>query len=139
MNRRKTLELILTGSALIIAGVPVILEGCTKQTTDQGIQPGQAINVDLSSPENAALNNPGGSKIIQNILIGNLGGSFFAVSSICTHQGCTVMFSSSLNKIICPCHGSEFNTNGSVVTGPAFIALQNFQVTKTDNILKITV
>jgi Rieske Fe-S protein len=138
MNRRKSIENILTGSALIIAGVPVILAGCTKQTTDQGLQPGQAINLDLNAPENAVLNNPGGSKIVQNILVGNTGSSFFAVSSICTHQGCTVMFST-LGKIQCPCHGSEFNTNGTVVLGPAILPLQNFQVTKTDNILKITV
>jgi cytochrome b6-f complex iron-sulfur subunit len=137
MNRRKSIKNIATGCALIFAGVPVLIAGCTKQSTDQGLQPGQSINVDLSLPENAVLNNPGGSKIIQNVLIGNTGSNFFAVSSICTHMGCTVMFNSSQNKLQCPCHGSEFSTTGSVITGPAVVALQSFVVTKTDNILNI--
>ncbi len=46
-------------------------------------------------------------------------GTFKAFSAICTHQGCTVS-SVSNNKIICPCHGSQYSaTDGSVLQGPA--------------------
>lgn len=138
MNRRKSIRNILAGSAMILAGAPILMAACTKQTTDQGLQPGQSMDVDLNSPENAVLNNQGGYRIFQGILVANAGSYFFAVSSICTHQGCTVQFSLSQSRIICPCHGSEFSTNGSVLMGPAAVPLKDYQVTKTDNILKIT-
>ncbi|MEL6470096.1 MAG: ubiquinol-cytochrome c reductase iron-sulfur subunit [Cyanobacteria bacterium J06623_4] len=40
-----------------------------------------------------------------------------ALSSKCTHTGCTVAWQEDL--FACPCHGSKFNPDGSVVTGPA--------------------
>jgi Rieske Fe-S protein len=39
-------------------------------------------------------------------------------SAVCTHQGCTVAPSGA--KLVCPCHGSEFNAlTGAVLQGPA--------------------
>ena len=44
--------------------------------------------------------------------------SFNAMTAVCTHEGCTV--SNYENQtFVCPCHGSRYNTNGSVVGGPA--------------------
>ena len=40
-----------------------------------------------------------------------------AISLVCTHLGCTV------NRIetgfLCPCHGSQYDSDGNVVGGPA--------------------
>ena len=33
--------------------------------------------------------------------------------------GCVVPWDSGANKFICPCHGSQYDTNGKVVRGPA--------------------
>ena len=45
---------------------------------------------------------------------------FFAVTSRCTHQGCTVgTYSTAISAIECPCHGSRFGADGSLVRGPA--------------------
>jgi Rieske Fe-S protein len=56
--------------------------------------------------------------------------TFYAVTSRCTHQGCTVephgVFSQNLE---CPCHGSRFSPSGSVVRGPATAALTRYTVT----------
>lgn len=46
----------------------------------------------------------------------------YAVSSVCTHLGCLVKFSGSEFK--CPCHGSIFDKNGNVKSGPAPRALE---------------
>jgi cytochrome b6-f complex iron-sulfur subunit len=39
------------------------------------------------------------------------------VSSICTHLGCIIEKTS--DGFQCPCHGSEFDKKGNVISGPA--------------------
>lgn len=43
----------------------------------------------------------------------------YAISSICTHLGCTVAWKSEQNRFVCPCHGSQYDEQGRVVQGPA--------------------
>lgn len=45
------------------------------------------------------------------------GEGVYAISIICTHLGCIVK--PSAEGFECPCHGSRFAGNGSVVKGPA--------------------
>ena len=49
--------------------------------------------------------------------------SNFGLNAICTHLGCVVPWDSGANKFICPCHGSQYDTNGKVVRGPAPLSL----------------
>jgi cytochrome b6-f complex iron-sulfur subunit len=42
---------------------------------------------------------------------------FHVISAICTHLGCTVQWRGS--EFDCPCHGSRFAPDGSVISGPA--------------------
>lgn len=44
-------------------------------------------------------------------------GTYLALSRVCTHQGCTVDVVG--NAFNCPCHGSQFNAQGTVTQGPA--------------------
>jgi len=60
-------------------------------------------------------------------------GSYIALSMKCTHKGCTVRVpKDNAEKLVCPCHGSEFSTEGNVLRGPAAKPLQSFPVT-TEN------
>ena len=54
----------------------------------------------------------------------------FAYSAICTHQGCTVTYKSASKKLVCPCHGAQFDpfSNGAVTTGPAETPLAKVSV-----------
>ena len=55
-------------------------------------------------------------------------GEYKAFSTVCTHQGCQVQVQDS-NRIVCPCHGSEYaGADGSVVHGPAEEALTSYPV-----------
>jgi glycine/D-amino acid oxidase-like deaminating enzyme/nitrite reductase/ring-hydroxylating ferredoxin subunit len=46
-------------------------------------------------------------------------GKVSAVSAACTHQGCLVAFNDTERTWECPCHGSRFATDGTVLDGPA--------------------
>jgi cytochrome b6-f complex iron-sulfur subunit len=52
-----------------------------------------------------------------------------AVSAICTHMGCTVGYDKEKGRIVCPCHGSQFAWDGSVLHGPAKRPLKQYKVT----------
>jgi 3-phenylpropionate/trans-cinnamate dioxygenase ferredoxin reductase subunit len=46
-------------------------------------------------------------------------GSLHAVSAVCTHLGCLVEWNRAEQSWDCPCHGSRFRPDGSVIQGPA--------------------
>ena len=54
------------------------------------------------------------------------GGGFAAVSSVCTHRGCTVDLGGP--GLACPCHGSQYDREGRVMRGPANRALTRYPV-----------
>jgi Rieske Fe-S protein len=46
-------------------------------------------------------------------------GTPHAVSARCTHLGCLVRFNAAETSWDCPCHGSRFDVDGTVLEGPA--------------------
>jgi cytochrome b6-f complex iron-sulfur subunit len=43
----------------------------------------------------------------------------YAIKPVCTHLGCTVEWKAAQNRFVCPCHGSQYDSQGRVVHGPA--------------------
>jgi nitrite reductase/ring-hydroxylating ferredoxin subunit len=50
-------------------------------------------------------------------------GELSVVSARCTHMGCLVAWNQAERSWDCPCHGSRFSTDGSVIDGPATVGL----------------
>ena len=66
------------------------------------------------------------------VAIGRDSGGIYAMSLVCTHQGCNIAQSGGsvgFNLIHCGCHGSEFDGQGNVTRGPATQPLPHLSVT----------
>jgi len=64
-------------------------------------------------------------------------GGFFALSSKCTHLGCTIPWVDKEKKFACPCHGSAFDITGEVINPPAPRALDTFNLFIENNIVVV--
>ncbi|MFI5356092.1 MAG: ubiquinol-cytochrome c reductase iron-sulfur subunit [Opitutales bacterium] len=63
----------------------------------------------------------------QRVFLLRRGNTFRCLSAVCTHLGCTV--NQAAAGFHCPCHGSTFDGQGKVTSGPAPRALAWFLVT----------
>ena len=51
-----------------------------------------------------------------------------AMSTVCTHLGCTVYWEKDKKEFYCPCHQGRFDQDGNVVSGPPPRALDSYKV-----------
>jgi Rieske Fe-S protein len=92
--------------------------------------PGPPTEFDLGE----TFNFPPGSRTIRLDIpaaIYNKSSSYSALSLTCTHLGCTVEQDG--EDFLCPCHGSRYNTDGSVLQGPAKRPLRPLRVEKLED------
>ena len=57
----------------------------------------------------------------------------YALSTICTHLGCTPNWLSGENKFKCPCHGSGFYKTGINFEGPAPRPLERYRISTSED------
>lgn len=67
----------------------------------------------------------------ERICIVREGNKVAAISTTCTHLGCSVSIADT--GFSCPCHGSRYDQDGAVTGGPAPKALPWFKVTLAPN------
>jgi Rieske Fe-S protein len=97
-----------------------------------------SLQVDATSP----LASVGSAALVQTArgtyLVARTGtDSFAAFGATCTHQTCTITGYSG-QTFVCPCHGSEFNTAGRVVRGPASAPLTSHGTQFSNGTLTVT-
>ncbi len=144
MKRRDLIRQLVTGSTTIMI-LPAAITGCSeKEENNEGNGNGntpEKLTIDLTNQTYAALNSAGGFYIIgaKEIIVANSGTAFIALSSKCTHDGCSVTYSAANNNFPCPCHQSLFSATGAVINGPASTALKSYPITRSGNILTITI
>lgn len=60
----------------------------------------------------------------------------YAVTAVCPHLGCLIQHNG--ERFECPCHGSAFQSNGQVISGPAVKPLRHLALSRSaDNWLVI--
>lgn len=109
--------------------------------SDSGVTvDGNEIIIDLTHEETGVLAEEGGFLLIEEadtMAVNVDGDTIRAFTSICTHQQCTINEFDG-DTFNCPCHGSQFNTSGEVVQGPAPGPLTEFDVEWSDDTVTIT-
>ncbi|MEK8023212.1 MAG: ubiquinol-cytochrome c reductase iron-sulfur subunit [Candidatus Hydrogenedentota bacterium] len=61
------------------------------------------------------------------------GSNMFALSTVCTHLGCTPNWLAGEGKFKCPCHGSGFRRTGINFEGPAPRPLERYKIVMADD------
>ena len=157
MDNPKTSRREFCAHAISLVTVASLIEGCGSKGNPAG--PGGGGNV----PQLATINGSaaGGTVTVSNVsgtALANVGsaarvqaggneilvlqtaqGSFKAFTAVCTHEQNIITGFQNNNTFVCPAHGSQFNTSGGVVQGPATRALREFPTQFTNNVLTITV
>jgi len=122
-------------------GSPTSPSGNVPQlSTVAGTVANNAVNVAVDSGSPLASN--GSAALVTSsagsFLVARTGdASFNAMTSVCTHEACTVSGYQS-GTFTCPCHGSQFSSSGTVVRGPATVALRKFNTAFANNVLTIS-
>jgi Rieske Fe-S protein len=139
MKRREALHRIVLAGGTVLFVAPSLISCSEDGEVDPGGNNGNNdLTINMDDSAYTALKNAGGSVIVSGIIIANTGNDdFVALSSICTHNACTVGYSVQSNNFPCPCHGSVFNADGSVAEGPATQPLKKYDVTREGNVLTI--
>ncbi|OFX33466.1 MAG: hypothetical protein A2W90_02390 [Bacteroidetes bacterium GWF2_42_66] len=142
MERKQFLTQMLIGSSLLLTA-PALFNSCSKEDDDiSGGNNGSSqseTTIDLSASEYSVLSAVGGYAYKNNFIVIRTGNtSYVALSKICTHMGCTVEYSQSANNLPCPCHGSKYTIDGSVINGPATAALKKYSVKVEGALLTIS-
>lgn len=129
MNRRAFINWV--GVGWLASSLPVAIAACSSQTTQAestnnkgGFKTvGTVAQLDKDS-QLLNKNSPVGAVLVVRT---NSGSKLSAVNPSCTHAGCPVGWQAKSQKFVCPCHGSEFGTDGKVLKGPASKPLKTYQ------------
>lgn len=141
-----------TCQAVSLLGLGALIEGCGgSPTSPTGSVPSLpvlngtvmngaiALTIDAGSP----LASVGNAALLQtssgNFLVARTAqDTFVALTAVCTHEACTITGYQN-QMYTCPCHGSQYNTNGAVLRGPAPASLRQFSTQFANGVLTITV
>jgi Rieske Fe-S protein len=111
---------------LVVAGTAAATGACSSA----GVSPVEVGNINAGS---VAQLNVGSLNVVGSspVCIGRDQGGIYAMTLTCTHAGCDMGQNGQVTPqgVFCGCHGSQFDSNGNVVVGPARRSLDHFAVT----------
>jgi Rieske Fe-S protein len=111
---------------LVLSANTLALGACSSA----GVSPA---DVGTLSAGNASSLSVGSLQVVgaEPVCIGRDSGGIYAMTLTCTHAGCDIGQNGAVSPqgLRCGCHGSRFDANGNVVSGPASAPLDHFAVT----------
>ncbi len=115
------IDLVVVGNRGLAGAKAAILGSVPKQVSEYApvdVLIARTITQDLSEigPGEGGIVSVGDHKVA---VFRDKKGNAHALSAKCTHMGCTVKWNPTDRVWDCPCHGSRFAPEGSVVNGPA--------------------
>jgi cytochrome b6-f complex iron-sulfur subunit len=127
INRRSFLSLASLGSFLAALGTAA---AGILRLPSPSVLPGPRRRFKMGPPEQYS---PGSETAFaeDNLVLFRDEQGFYAISTTCTHLGCSVARSS--KGFACPCHGSRFDDKGNVIAGPAPRPLPWLEVSRAAN------
>lgn len=118
----------LVGCAAACSSIPLYQLADTVADTTPFVVPKSALE-----PEGRVV--IAGKALSASVLLARQDQNYTAVEMICTHRGCAVHLQR--ERLVCPCHGSEFKLNGEVTQGPAATPLRQYRVYEDGDNLRI--
>jgi Rieske Fe-S protein len=138
---------LLRRAALVVC-TPVlgkVLSGCVRRidaARDQSVPPSNAGVLAVPLALVPELVDAGGFVVVHSsdvgdppLLLINAGSGadgtvgYLAIFAICPHAGCELAWVAEDNEVECPCHGSRFARDGTVLHPPAVSGVPTFPVT----------
>lgn len=126
VNRRTFLSVIGWGS--ISTAALLFLLGVIRS-----LRPGVLYEPPTTFKADIPENYPEGSPTLitkEKVFIDRDEKGLYAMSAICTHLGCRVLWMESQNGYHCPCHGAQFDREGINIEGPAPRPLPRLDISK---------
>jgi Rieske Fe-S protein len=115
--------------------IPISLEKAITQ-----LAPGDAVKFDAPTTPNSAfiMANGGGDNAAGDLAFGGFAckdekGATHVFAINCSHLGCPIALNANEKTFDCPCHGSRFHLDGTVLHGPAPAPLSDLTWKQGDN------
>jgi Rieske Fe-S protein len=131
---------------LLRAAAALSLAGCARRISpERAMETSAAVdgNVTVALADAPELARSGGAVLVRaagepiGILLVNSGTGFLALSARCPHAGCDVTWVPEDREAECPCHGSRFAGDGTLLHPPARADLASYPVTASAGALVI--
>lgn len=104
--------------------------------------------IDVIAGEHLELATTGGAVVLNVEEVADVGGkiilvrtgesTFVAVAAKCTHKGCTIGYDADAKHFECPCHGSQYNLDGTVAHGPTTKPVTSYATSYANGVVTIT-
>jgi Rieske Fe-S protein len=117
LSRRELLHLVVLSTTVTGAA---FASGCSMEPAQFGLVPAgntSTLSVGDITPVAGA-----------SVFIARDASGVYAMTTTCTHAGCDLSGGVASDQITCPCHGSVFDANGNVLSGPAPSPLVHYAV-----------
>jgi len=127
-----TRRTLIRSAALVPLAAKV---GCVRRIdTNRELTVAAAVDGDITVPVTQApeLSAPGGAVVVQSpgtagrFLVAHTGTGYVALSAECPHEGCLVAWVQEDLQAECPCHGSRFAGDGTLLNPPAISNLNSY-------------